>query len=96
MSQHVHDVLQRVHDRASFVEFVFALGDDFADEKEKERESPSPPFGPGANGWENGTIDAFLFAAAQWAADYDAVGSSEWPNPWQFCAQVLYMGKIYE
>lgn len=95
MPQNPYDVLETVHDRASFVEFVRVLGEDFADESAKKEENPSSPYSPGANGWEHSTIDAFLEAASAWAVD-DRCDPSQYGNPWRYCAQVLYMGKIYE
>jgi hypothetical protein len=44
----------QVTDEPSFVQFVLALSADWEDEREKEKASPSSPYGPGANGWENG------------------------------------------
>jgi hypothetical protein len=66
---------------------------------QKEQVQPSPPFGPGANGWENGTIEAFLGAAAAWAESTDfglRLGTSDAANPWHQFALFLYLGKIYE
>ncbi len=54
----------QVVDEATLREFMIALADDWDDEREKEKVSPSSPYGPGANGWENGTISAFLERAA--------------------------------
>ena len=50
-----------VHDRRTLLEFVKAL---IADREEvaKEAVSPSLHYGRGANGWENGSIEAFLEA----------------------------------
>ena len=50
-----------VHDRRTLLEFVKAL---IADREEvaKGAVSPSLPYGRGANGWENGSIEAFLEA----------------------------------
>lgn len=65
---------------------------------EDEAVTPSSPWGPGANGWENGSIETFLHAAAAWGnqtrhglVDYDPPA-----NPWQRCAEILLMGKHYE
>ncbi len=98
MSANPFDILDTVCDRESFVAFVKALGKDFADQIEKEQVNPSPLYGPGANGWENGRIDTFLDAASAWAdAVSDRLGAFEKrDNPWWICAHILYMGKIYE
>ena len=98
MARDPFDALESVVDEESFIEFLSVLSADWADEVAKERAKPSPPYGPGANGWENGTIDMFLDAAAAWAAA-SINGTSTYTksaNPWRRCAEILYMGKIYE
>ncbi len=88
----------KVCDEASFVEFLSALAADRADEVQKEKKKASSPYGAGANGWENGTIEAFLDAACTWAkASKDGLKFYPKPsNPWKRCADILYTGKIYE
>jgi hypothetical protein len=87
-----------VLDEQSLLEFMEALSADAKDEREKEKITPSPPYGPGANGWENSYIDTFLDAAASWGLE--SVNGLEFYkkpiNPWKRVAQILYMGKIYE
>jgi hypothetical protein len=61
----LHEYLDRVQDRASFLDFVRALIDDREEEVAQEREKPSNLSGS----WENGTIEDFLFAALRWADD---------------------------
>ena len=89
---------QDVHDRDSFLSFVGWLIADRRTEIEKERANPSSPYGPGAQGWENTTIESFLEAAVAWAKDSDfgdRQGLSD-ENLWQRFATFLYCGKIYE
>ena len=90
--------LDAVCDEQTFIEFVAALAADREDEVAKEKVKPSSPYGPGANGWENGTIEGFLDAAAAWAtASEDGLEFYQKPdNPWKRCADIIYMGKIYE
>ena len=87
-----------VCDEESFISFLAALAADREDEIHKERTSPSSPYGPGANGWENGSIEAFLDAAAAWAhASKNGLESYRKPdNTWKRCADIIYMGKVYE
>jgi len=98
MKYDIMDLSNKVNDEKSFIEFINALSADCADEVEKEKINPSPPFGPGANGWENGTIENFLEAAAAWASQ--SINGTELykkpENPWTRCAQILSMGKYYE
>lgn len=98
MSDKVEQLLDAVYDEESFIKFLSALAADRAEETEKEKKNPSSPYGPGANGWENVTIETFLEASAAWAES-----SKNGPefykkpdNPWKRCADIICMGKIYE
>ena len=93
-----HDLLESVNDEHSFLAFAKALHADRADEDAKERDAPSNAYGPGANGWENGTIEQFLGDAIAWAESTNVglkQGLTE-DNPWKRFAVFLYCGKIYE
>jgi hypothetical protein len=96
----VDDALEHVIDEYTFIEFLSALAADRADEVEKERESPSSPYGPGQNGWENGSIEDYLYAAAAWAtASINGLPLLPKPkemNPWRRCADILAAAKVYE
>ena len=63
----LHEALESVADAASFLAFARLLAEDRVNEVRMEAASPSQPYGPGANGWENSTIKAFLEAAISWA-----------------------------
>ena len=95
------NLMEAVHDRASFLEFVLALAKDRREEVELERDTPSSPYGRGARGWENSTIESFLEAAASWAKDVHKLSDEraawfpETPS-WRAFAMFLYLGKIYE
>ena len=93
--QNPFDLLEGVRDEASFVAFVEALGEDFARERVLEASNPSALYGSGALGWENDRIDTMLEAAARYATSTRNRGALD-PNPWHRCAEILYMGKIYE
>ena len=91
------ELLERVTDEQSFIRFIEALGADFASERLLEATSPSSPYGPGALGWENGSVDSFLEAAAAWAdASRRACMDAAVSNVWQRCAVILLAGKFYE
>lgn len=98
MRDDLNELLDAVVDEDSFVAFLSALGADRADEVEKEKQNPSSPYGPGANGWENGTIEAFLESASSWAeASKNGLELYKKPdNPWRRCADIIFMGKKYE
>jgi len=87
-----------VCDERTFIEFLVALATDREDEVAKEQASPSSPWGAGANGWQNGTIEGFLGAASAWAeGSINGLKYYSKPeNPWKRCADIIYMGKIYE
>jgi hypothetical protein len=90
--------LKAVCDPGTFLIFVKELIADREDEVQNEKTNPSSPYGPGANGWENWTIEAFLESAVAWAEDSDfgvKQGLSS-ENPWRQFANFLYLGKIYE
>src|SRR5712671_5774898 len=93
MATNLQSKLDAVCDEESFIAFVATLARDRADEVAKEKVHPSSPFGPGANGWENGTIEAFLDAAAAWAAasKNGLQFYQKPPNPWKRCADILHM-----
>ena len=88
--------LGAVCDEETFIAFLTALAADREDEVAKEKATPS--YGPGANGWENGSIEAFLDAAAAWArASKNGLEFYRKPdNPWKRCADIIHMGKVYE
>ena len=98
MPSDLQSKLDTVCDEDTFVAFVAALAADREDEVAKEKVSPSFRYAPGTNGWENGSIEAFLYAAAAWAtASKNGLEFYRRPdNPWKRCADIIYMGKIYE
>jgi len=91
-------LLNTVVDEDSFVRFLSALGADHAEEVERDKRNPPSPDAPGSNGWENGAVHAFLEGASAWAeASRSGLSTYRKPeNPWKRCADILYMGKIYE
>jgi hypothetical protein len=97
MPEELLSKLVAVCDEDSLVAFISALAADRADEVRKEKESSSSAYGPGVNGWENGTIEAYLESAAAWAEDWKKSPQYRPPaNPWKRCAEILYAGKGYE
>lgn len=78
----LHDKLDKVHDRDSFLDFVRALVIDRA---------------ANAAAWESSTIEGYLDAAVSWAEDSheSPAGLSNEPS-WRGFATFLYCGKIYE
>jgi hypothetical protein len=98
MPADLHELLDCVNDESTFLAFASALRLDRMDEEAREAESAPNPYGPGANGWENGTIEQFLDGAIAWAEDTN-IGLTQGldpDNPWRRFANFLYCGKIYE
>lgn len=89
----LHKLLETVNSKRSFLAFVDALRQDRVDELEKEKVRKSSPYGPGANGWENGTIEGFLDAMHSYGGDSSEI--KEAPN-WRTFALLLMAGKMYE
>ena len=87
-----------VHDEESFVKFLTELMKDRELEIEKEKANPSSPFEPGALGWQNLTIEAFLESAIAWAeaSEKSTEYYSKPSNPWKRAAQIIHAGKTYE
>jgi hypothetical protein len=98
MSVDLYEIASGVDDERSFLIFLGALAADRADEVAKENVTSSSPYGPGANGWENGTIETFLESACAWARDSSAGLQFYAPptNPWRRFADILIAGKHYE
>ncbi len=89
----LHDWLEQVDSKETFLHFIRALKEDKIDEERKEMVSPSSPYAPGANGWENDNIVDFLDAMERFGEDSNAVSSAP---VWKNFALLLYAGKYYE
>ena len=96
MPQDLDALLLTVNDEKSFIDFVAALASDFAEERELEAAKPRGPYGAGPLGWENGTIDEYLGAAAACGTSTLLGREGDVENPWRRCAEILYAGKFYE
>jgi hypothetical protein len=91
------ELVNEVESRETFIRFLEALAEDWEDEKRIEKVRPSPPYSSGALGWENGTIGAFLEAAAACgAATSDMGGIQPNANAWREAAEIILAGKYYE
>lgn len=91
------DLLDQVVDRESFLVFARALMNDRANEVQREKISPSKPYGSGHNGWQNGSIEAYLECCIAWTEAW--IGREhELPREpsWRSFAEFLYAGKYYE
>ena len=90
-------LLKNVKDEVSFIRFIKALSDDWEDDFKKEQINPSSQYGSSANGWENGTIGAFLESASAFGHDTaEQKSKKELENIWYRSARIIYAGKHYE
>jgi hypothetical protein len=92
----LHELLEDVKDRETFVNFVKALIQNCREADELTQQNPEKFQWSGALGWENGSIDTYLDAAL---ACFEG-GKSHQDKPeeitWKRFAEFLYGGKIYE
>jgi hypothetical protein len=90
-------LLDAVWDMHSFLEFLSALADDAEEADRKEAAKPAGSM-LGWNGWENGSIAAFLESAVAWARANKRieVAFPDDENPWKASARIIYAGKYYE
>jgi hypothetical protein len=84
-SRKLREALDRVVDEQSFIDFLNVLACDWSETLS-------------AADWENGSIGAFLDAAARWAeASKNGLRFYDVPtNPWRRMADMLIAGKEYE
>ncbi|MBB6021173.1 hypothetical protein HNR77_002266 [Paenibacillus sp. JGP012] len=83
MQKTLFELVNEVQDEVTFIAFLSAL--------HKDRQAH-------ADEWQQDSIDSYLEAAADWGQEsVDGLIHYEKPdNPWKRCAQIMYMGKIYE
>lgn len=96
MPTDLDSLLLTVRDEESFRSFVAALAGDYSEEREIEETTPSSPYSAGALGWEHGTIDGYLGAAAACGSNRSSPHATEVENTWFRAAAIMYAGKYYE
>lgn len=90
----LHEMIERVDSKESFLEFVAALRSDLEASCAEEQISPSSPYSPNARGWENPDLSRFLEAMHAWTED---MGERVPASPsWRIFADMLMAAKIYE
>lgn len=90
------DVLDRVNDQASFIEFVRLLKQNRIQAAQQEASAPANFSSEGASGWANVTIEGFLEGAVACLEDHGDDGMFSKEPSWRNFAEFLYCGKIYE
>lgn len=91
-SADLFELLESVHDRASFLAFVEALAAERTEAERLEAEDPVRYQLGGALGWQNSSISNFLSCAVAGMEAHPAEQQATWK---QF-AEFLWLGKIYE
>ena len=90
----LHELVERVNSRSTFLAFVSALHADLLASHAEESVPLSSPYGPNARDWENPSLDRYLEALQSWTEDM----GERLPEPpsWRTFADILYAAKIYE
>ncbi len=97
MNMDLSEMAESVRTEADFLRFMKALLADWQDEQEQWKANPGPHYGtPGPNGWENGTIGAFLDAMIAWTESSGHTHQRNAPADWQLFALMLLAGSRYE
>lgn len=89
------DLLERVVDKQTFIEFVQALAEERARAQEIEARHPNAYMTDSALGWQNDDISSFLSAALECFIAQPITYLEQNPS-WKMFAEFLYFGKIYE
>jgi hypothetical protein len=94
MSQ-LHDLLEDVRDRDTFVAFVHALATERESAQQLERNDPTRYCLGGAHDWQSGDIPSFLYAACEYFTERPLSPPETEPS-WRMFADFLWCGKIME
>ena len=89
------ELLARVVDCKSFMEFVTALAEEREEAERMERDESTRFQLGGAHNWQNGSISSFLYASLAYF-DAKPFHEPETVPSWRMLAEILYYGKIYE
>ncbi|HEX8310488.1 MAG TPA: hypothetical protein VF614_04160 [Chthoniobacteraceae bacterium] len=90
----LHEQVQRVNSRETFLSFVSALRADWQASRVEESDRPTSPYSPGARGWANPHLGNYLEAMHSWTEDMGERIAE--PPSWRTFADILYAAKIYE
>ncbi|WFD11937.1 DUF7660 family protein [Tepidibacter hydrothermalis] len=82
------ELLSEVEDEDTFIDFIEALTKDRINSRYNKTNDE----------WQNNTIEDFLDSACSWGkCSKNGLEFYKKPNnQWKRCAQIIYMGKIYE
>jgi hypothetical protein len=92
----LHELLEEVKNRETFVAFVSALIKNRCDADELRQQNPEKYKWSSVLGWENGSIDTYLDAALSCFEDGKRQDDKPEEITWKKFAEFLYGGKIYE
>lgn len=89
------DLLDKVVDRETFIEFVQALADERERARAIEKADPQRYLIDGALNWKNADIASYLYAALDYFNTKPFHKAEQNPS-WRMFADFLYFGKIIE
>lgn len=92
----LHDALEAVNDRVTFLAFVQALIDERRQANQIEADDPQSFRWAGALDWQHSTIDAYLDGALRCLQDNEGRIDFLAEPSWRGFAEFLYCGKIHE
>jgi len=103
MKDKLLELAENVVDEKSFLAFARELIKDRETAVKKEKDNPSSPYGPDADGWENTSIESYLEGAVAWAEDSQFGSRMAFPeyelrnvSDWRKFAAFLMAGRVYE
>ena len=91
----LHERLDHVRDRDTFIAFVQALANERESAAEIERAEPDRYCIDGAYGWKNADIASYLYACLDYFEEKPFHKPDVEPN-WRMFAEFLWCGKIIE
>jgi hypothetical protein len=95
----LYEMAEKVDSKESFLRFVQALAEDAVAVNASPKRTKDGKLNLSPQGWENGSIAAFLEAMSAWAAadlaHTEQPCVSDKPS-WQSFARILHSGKFYE
>ena len=95
----LHEMVEKVDSKESFIRFVQALTADAEIAAAAPKLTTGGKLNLSPNGWENGSIAAFLEAMAAWAAANSGTNGKPMVSEqasWRSFAAILHSGKFYE
>jgi len=94
-----YEMARKVDSKAAFLLFLEALAEEAAEAEVAPERTADGKLNLSPQGWENGSISAFLSAMLPWAASNSGItGKAQVSDEasWRSLAEMLHAGKFYE